>query len=116
MKPEQVRCVFIVSQKYIDHFCHFLGEKSWVEKDFEGYKREFRNKYCLLLTQEEELTKKVLDTFYDIKYKEKMFYLIGANECLLNIDIFSHYIYNTSKEWDIFEKKYKTLYGEDFIT
>jgi hypothetical protein len=111
MKPEELKVLIVVNDKTVDQFLSFLFDKgyTWIEKDFEGVKKDLDKIGTLLINVNDPLLDKV------IKKMESMsgicVWAIGPNHIFLKMDIFAHYLFNRKEEWQVFLDRYKASHG-----
>jgi hypothetical protein len=111
MKPEELKVLIVVNDKTVDQFLSFLFDKgyTWIEKDFEGVKKDLDKIGTLLINVNDPLLDKI------IRKMESMsgicVWAIGPNYIFLRMDIFVHYLFNRKEEWQVFSDLYKVLHG-----
>lgn len=113
LKIEDTLAIVIVNSQLKEDFCFFLGEQNWIEKDWEGYVREFESKGIILVDSENSVVQRMLEKSYTIGRKI-IYYFLGCNNLIKDVDIFSHYIFDTKTEWDIFLITHNNLYNAKF--
>ena len=111
MKPEELKVLIVVNDKTVDQFLSFLFDKgyTWIEKDFEGVKKDLNKIGTLLIKEDDPLLDKVLTKMQ--KMTGILIWSVGCDQIFRRVDIFSHYLYNRKNEWDLFSKTYTSLYG-----
>lgn len=114
LKIDETIGIIIVSPSIREDFCFFLGEQNWIEKDWDGYVREFESKGLVLLESTNPLVERVLAKSFDIK-EPKIYYFFGCDDLLYKVELFGHYVYNRRKEWTTFLNTYKKLANADLF-
>jgi hypothetical protein len=95
----------------VDQFLSFLFNQgyTWIEKDFEGVKKDLDKIGTLLININDPLLDKVIrkmDTMSGI-----CVWSIGCNQIFLRMDIFAHFLYNIQNEWKVFSGMYEKVHG-----
>jgi hypothetical protein len=114
MKPEDLKVLIVVNDKTVDQFLSFLFNQgyTWIEKDFEGVKKDLDKIGTLLINVNDPLLDKV------IRKMESMSWIfvwsIGYNHIFYKIDIFNHFLYNMQYEWKLFSETYKSIHGTSY--
>lgn len=111
MKPEELKVLIIVNDKTVDQFLSFLFNQgyTWIEKDFEGVKKDLDKIGTLLININDPLLDKVirkLDSMTGV-----CVWSIGCNQTFMKMDIFSHFLYNRKEEWKVFSDMYGKVHG-----
>ena len=115
--PNQVKTVFIVSDKAQDSFLSFLFDlgQSWVERDFNSLSSKLEPYGVLMLNQNDSRLSNLFAKLYEsfgITY-----YFVGSEHLLTNsnVDIFIHNTFVGKKQWKEFLHCFKNQYGRDFL-
>lgn len=115
--PNQVKAVFIVSDKAEDSFLSFLFDlgQSWVERDFNSLSSKLEPHGVLLLNQNDSRLSNLFAKLYEsfgITY-----YFVGSEHLLTNtnVDIFIHNTFVGREQWKEFLHCFKNQNGINFL-
>lgn len=116
VSPDKVKVIFIVRENLKDAFSehiYSLGYQ-WFRYDWEKLSEHLESKDCLLLLSSDENLPRLFSKIDEPAYLSKFVYLVGADEYLNSINLFSHFIYNKSEEWSTFNLNFKRVHEHDF--
>lgn len=114
MTTNEIRAIFLIDDSKQEVFVNFLNSVLNKNLTFDDYLNELRKIYCLVLLTSNPQCEKAVELSYREGFKDRQYYLIGCDKLIMGIDIFSHYVYNTKKEWPAFVTTYKKLHNQEF--
>lgn len=116
VSPDKVKVIFIVKENLRDTFLEHIYSLgcTWFRYDWDKLVNHLESKDCLVLDSKNPNLDRLFKKLDEPAYFGKFIYLVGADEHLHKVPIFSCYLYNKSEEWSTFNLNFKRIYEHKF--